>query len=134
MRISFDFDDTLEDKEVQKVAKELIELGHDVCILTTRYEDPSKYEFKITHDKLFAIAKELGITEIHFTNFEWKYLVVDEFNIDLHIDDNYRQEVCAINENCRANAISYGGWGDSKWKSNIFQTVNKFTANLNKGD
>lgn len=112
LRISFDFDNTLEYKEVQLVAKELIKLGHDVCILTTRYKDPSKYHFKTTHDELFKIAADCQITEINFTDFKWKYEVIDSLNIDIHIDDNYEDEVRFINfEDCKAKAICYSyGW------------------------
>jgi hypothetical protein len=37
MKISFDFDGTLEFTEVQEVAKELIEQGHDVFYINIKY-------------------------------------------------------------------------------------------------
>lgn len=109
MKISFDFDSTLEFKEVQDVAKKLILMGYDVCILTTRYEDPSRYAFDATqlYQKLFDVANELGIEEIHFTNMEWKYKTIDKYDIDIHIDDDYRNEVYPINNLCKARAITY---------------------------
>lgn len=110
MKISFDFDGTLEYTDVQNVAKDLIKRGYDVCILTTRFSDPSKYNFDATeeHQHLFDVAKEIGIEEIHFTEFEYKYKTIDDFGIDIHIDDNYRDEVFVINKMCKAKAILYG--------------------------
>ena len=110
IKVSFDFDSTLEFKEVQEFAKDLIERGYHVCILTTRYEDPSKYSFDV-HQHLFDVAKKLGITEIHFTNMEWKYKTIDDYGIAIHLDDNYRYEVYIINKYCKTKAVHYSyGW------------------------
>jgi hypothetical protein len=107
MKISFDFDDTLEHEVVQKVAANLIKKGHNVCILTTRYSDPSRYSCPgVTHDDLYSIAAKLEIKEIIFTEFEWKYKSIDKFKINLHIDNN-PDEVYDINMNCTARAIAY---------------------------
>jgi hypothetical protein len=112
-KISFDFDGTLEFKLVQEYAKDLINRGYNVCILTTRYSDPTKYKNNIffSMDKyqyLFDVAKEIGIEEIYFTEFEWKYKTIDNYGIDIHIDDNYRNEVYVINKYCKARAVLYG--------------------------
>lgn len=114
-KISFDFDSTLEFKEVQELAKELKDKGYDICILTTRYSDPMSYpwaqsepeEAKHLHDNLFNIATELGITEIHFTEFNWKTTVIDSYDIDIHIDDNYDDEIWVINNKNKAKAVHY---------------------------
>ena len=108
LKISFDFDETLEHRDVQSIARELIQSGYNVCILTTRYKDVSKYLSKnASHAKLFEVAKDLGITEINFTDFKWKTTVIDSLNIDIHIDDNFEDEVIPINKNNKAIAIFY---------------------------
>lgn len=116
MKISFDFDGTLENKNVQSIAKFLLTQGHTICILTTRYEDVREYMpcshiseklRKRAHLELYEIARSIGITEIHFTNFIWKTEVIDKFDIDIHLDDNYEDEVLAINNNNKARAIYY---------------------------
>ena len=104
-KISFDFDGTLIYKDIQDTAKALIAAGHEVIILTTRYEDLSMYGGNVTHDELYRIAKDIGITQVIFTNYVWKYEVIDKYNIDIHIDDNYREEVAPINAKCKAVAI-----------------------------
>ena len=75
-KVSFDFDDTLSYEEVQEYAKSLIEQGIDVHIVTSRYEDVTRYPFNISnHDDLNTVATKLGIDldNIHFTNMENKY-------------------------------------------------------------
>lgn len=132
MKISFDFDGTLEMREVQEMAQEMIDRGHDVCILTTRYSDPSSYRawkyednraaLRGLHNELLEVARNLGITEIHFTEWEWKTTVIDNYNIDIHIDDNFRDEVAVINHNNKAKAIFYD-YGSSSWKRELYNLL-----------
>jgi hypothetical protein len=118
-KISFDFDDTLEHEDCQLVAKDLIERGFNVCMLTSRYENPSRYSFPVSHSELFRIAAELGIKEIIFTNFTWKYLSIDKYDIDFHVDDNYHDEVQPINNSCKARAITCMG----DWKNRLYNML-----------
>ena len=131
MKISFDFDGTLEYKEVQEFAKELIGKGHQVCILTTRYSNPMSYSWaksnpkhaKTLHDNLFAVAKYIGIKEINFTEYQWKTTKIDELKIDLHLDDNFGDEVVPINATRRAYAV----WYDPrrKWKEQMLEFIER---------
>ena len=134
MKISFDFDDTLENFNVQKVAKDLKTLGYDVCILTTRYSDTSRYNFECSNDEVFEAAKACGITEVNFTEYEWKYTCIDNYHIDIHIDDNYRDEVHAINDRCKAKAVLYSRYGNDKWEDKLYELIHeleKGTPNAN---
>lgn len=122
MKISFDFDGTLEYVEAQQIAEKLMSEGHDVCILTTRYSDPSRYHFnaEALHRKLFEVAGKVGITEIHFTEMKYKYESIDNYNIDIHIDDNYKEEVYLINHYCKAKAI----WYNYGWTRELYKFIN----------
>lgn len=122
MKISFDYDNTLEHKIVQDKTKILIHYGYNVCIVTTRYEDTTKYSFNATHDDLFEIANKLGITEIHFTNYEWKYTVIDNWNIDFHIDDNYRDEIIPMNKFCKCKGILYS-YSNPNWFDELLKKM-----------
>lgn len=91
LKISFDFDSTLDRPVVQKFAKSLILEGHDVWIVTTRLDDKTTIInakelnpdltdgeleiFKNINEPVFRIAKELGIPKdkIVFTNQTWKH-------------------------------------------------------------
>ena len=51
-KVSFDFDNTLDFEHIQMYAKNLIEKKIEVWIVTSRYEDTSKYNFHATNDDL----------------------------------------------------------------------------------
>jgi len=89
-KISFDFDGTLEFKEIQDYAKELVERGFEVWIVTTRYEDVSKYSFNISHDDLYEAVEYTGIQKnhIHFNNMKHKHTFFKNNNFTFHLDDN----------------------------------------------
>jgi len=48
MKVSFDFDGTLEQKEVQEYAKQLLEEGIEVWVVTTRWDENHKHKYR--HD------------------------------------------------------------------------------------
>lgn len=110
MKISFDFDGTLEDdfdgthnpqkEEIQELAKKYIKEGHDVCIITKRYgqrnyRDGKRNEFV----EVFHLASEIGITKIHFTNRDMKFAHILDLDIDMHFE-NSDYEVQLINQVC----------------------------------
>ena len=108
MRISFDFDGTLDDdfdgttnkqkKEIQSLAKKYVNEGHDVCIITKRYGHiVSKRDERI---KVFQLAKELGIDKVYFTNREMKFSHIINLKIERHFE-NSQYEVDVINQVCK---------------------------------
>lgn len=124
MKISFDYDGTLRYKEVYDMAEELIREGHDVCILTTRYSDVSRYLPEgASNDDLYDTAKRLGIKVIH-TEYEFKVGHIDKYEIDIHIDDNYRDEVVVINRECKAKAILFTPYS-SEWKKELRKLIDE---------
>ena len=143
IKISFDFDGTLEFKEVQKYAKKLVDERYNVCILTTRYSDPTNYgwckDYSVDvahfHDDLYAAAKFCGITEINFTEYQFKPDYIDKYNIDIHLDDNYREEVIPINSKhekgeIKAQAVLYKHYGICNWKSKIEDLINQIKTTV----
>lgn len=110
MRISFDFDGTLDDEfggilniqkeEVQNLAKKYISEGHQVCIITKRYgPEMSNQGLKNEHLVVLKLAKELDIKEIYFTNREMKFSHILSLKIDMHFE-NSDYEVQLINQAC----------------------------------
>jgi hypothetical protein len=112
MRISFDFDGTLDDKfggvsineqklEIQSLAKKYINDGHEVIILTKRYGPAnSKRGLKNEHLEVYKLAKELGIVKVYFTNREMKFSHIMVLKIDKHFEDD-AYEVGLINQVCK---------------------------------
>ena len=78
-KVSFDFDGTLSEDNIQKIAKEKIANGDDVYIITKRPEN----------DYVKDVAKKIGIKEsnIVFTNHKPKWSFIKDLGIDLHYDN-----------------------------------------------
>jgi len=110
LNISFDFDGTLHDdfdgiintqkEEIRKIARKYIAEGHDVCILTKRYDmsNPSLgkgHEYK----EVLYVAKLLGINKVFFTNRNFKNQYIIDLKIDMHFE-NAEYEVKLIEESC----------------------------------
>jgi len=103
MKVSFDFDSTLSRKAVQEFAKELIQKGYEVHIVTSRFEDSMRYadpRFQILrHKDLFRVCYYLNIPRehIHFTNMDDKYpFFLNNPDFLFHLDDDI-EEIEMIN-------------------------------------
>lgn len=96
MKISFDFDCTLSEPKFQITAKNFIDKGHDVWIVTSRV---SQAKILTWNDDLFKIAEKLNIPKekIVFTEGDAKYKYLEEF--DLHFDDD-QVEIDDISLHC----------------------------------
>lgn len=83
MKISFDYDNTLTEYKIQLLAKERLEKGDEVYIISARSRPLP----------LFKLADELGIKRSNIfaigSNLE-KIKKVEELGIDIHFDDNPR--------------------------------------------
>jgi hypothetical protein len=115
LKIAFDFDDTLTEPVLFKLAQLLIQKGHDVWIMTAR----SSYEQYLTACKNFDIeptsqvdrnadlletAKELGIeNKIVYTACEEKEVFFREQNFDILFDDDAEWHCNSI---CEAGGIA----------------------------
>ena len=135
IKISLDFDKTLDQLEVQEFAKELIAEGIDVHIVTYRYSDentspeqaewlkmmypdPEIYEYNGSptyNGDLFRVADSAGIPRenIHFTNYEDKDKFFTE-NPDFlwHLDDS-EEQILAVGRHTTVIPVQYPNEG---WK------------------
>ena len=86
MRISIDFDSCLSQPKVQELAKQLITQGHDVFILTSRFDSVRRLKFPdlASNEDLYQIAEEVGIKphRIAFTNQQKKWIWLLEYHSD----------------------------------------------------
>lgn len=122
-KVSFDFDGTLAEKHVQEYARELIERGFEVWIVTSRFGDDTKYKkfFQTTtnvdlvNDDLWDVAKKLNIPKerIHFTDMEDKWRFLKDKNFAWHLDDDWVENRLILN-NAKIAAINV--WGNNSWK------------------
>ena len=140
IKISFDFDQTLDKQSVQNYAKSLVDLGYEVWIVTRRYNSLDKYtkdfqdtyhivDLKKEHTYLFEVATDIGIPleRIKFMNMEDKYLFFADEDFLWHLDDD-RFELEDINALTNTKGISvYGNW---KHKCNKLIDTFKFNNSL----
>lgn len=114
MKISFDFDATLSRPDIQELAKQLVFLGNDVYIVTSRHLKSSYKlvgggEIPFQNEDLFKVAAEVGIPKenIFFTEMQPKVDFLKDF--DMHFDDD-EVEVDLINRSkikCLGVLINY---------------------------
>lgn len=130
-KVSFDWDSTLDRIPVQKFAKELIDDGYEVWILTSRYDNEhlvtvynmdEKYA-DMTNEDLFECASILGIPEerIIFTNLVDKYHFLKDKDFLFHLDDDW-VENNRINKHTKCVGISSI---NPNWKQKCLRVLNK---------
>ena len=90
MKVSFDFDSTLTIDTVQDFARSLIENGHEVWIVTQRFEFKDHNGNSVNNKWVFEIAEEVGIKKehIHFCNMSDKYHFFIDKDFLFHLDDD----------------------------------------------
>lgn len=125
MKVSFDFDGTLEYEEVQEYAKELIERGVDVWVVTTRWDENHKhrYSHNATLDDLWEVVDKLKIPrwKVRFTCMEWKYTYFNGTSILWHLDDNEDERDFAKRYHCNVPIIIF----NHNWKENCEKILNE---------
>jgi len=102
MKVSFDFDSTLDRFDVQAFASSLVNKGYDVWIVTSRC-DTEKAEAKgwwwvvKNNEELYKVAEDVGIKRenIVFTEFADKIEFLKDKGFLFHLDDDV-DELTAI--------------------------------------
>lgn len=94
-KVSFDFDGTLEHENVQAYAKELIDSGIEVWVVTTRWDENHKHKYPMnaTLDDLWEVVDRIGIPRhrVRFTCMEWKTKYLTGTKFAWHLDDNEQE-------------------------------------------
>ena len=103
VKVSVDFDNTLDKPEVQAYIKSLVALGVEVWIVTARFDSTSKYTNEMIeswgiknlifeHNELFRIAEEVGIDKEHIVFMNMtpkKNFFIDNRDFLFHLDDDF---------------------------------------------
>lgn len=123
MKVSFDFDSTLDRPSVQGFAKTLINDGIEVWIITSRisieYAKANLDQFTINrvdkaNHKLFRVADNLGIKRehIHFTNAQFKINFLSNKNFLFHLDDDPDELIEILNSKdpCKPINVNHFEW------------------------
>lgn len=116
MKVSFDFDGTLEFQDVQDYAKQLIGEGVEVWVVTTRWDENHKHKYpqNATLDDLWEVVDNLGIPRwrVRFTCMEWKWKYLDGTKFVWHLDDNESEFDYARKNKCKVPMVwvHTNGW------------------------
>lgn len=109
MKVSFDFDGTLDLPEIQEYAKELVEKDIEVWIVTNRVNDDFLTDAKWNNDLLLT-ADSIGIEREHIQFIDG--VLKDNFFVNnpdfiWHLDDDL-SEIMRMNRNpeCKTQAIT----------------------------
>ncbi len=150
MKIAFDFDGTLEYKQVQNIAEKKIKEGHEVWIVTSRFDTLNREKYlasgmseeklKLKEKTLFDVAAKLKIPKerIHFTNLasKRKFLVKNEFDIiydddmNEHDSDLMHDNILITNEGIKT--IIYSSVKKPKEKSKLELTNLQLNISFDK--
>jgi len=122
MKVSFDFDHTLSRKDVQVFAKQLVDDGHEVWIVTSRFSDEKAKENKWhwiegQNQKLFDVAEECGIKKenIKFTCMESKSYFLEGKGFIFHLDDDDIElmDILESKDSCRPIHVDHFEWEET---------------------
>lgn len=133
MKVSFDFDSTLSLKQVQEFAKELVIEGHEVWIVTSRFDDETAMQrnwhwIKGQNQKLFDVADECGIKRenIKFTCMESKSVFLSGKGFLFHLDDDDIELMDILESNKFTGDKCFPVHVDHfEWKENCRNILNK---------
>ena len=122
IKVSFDFDSTLDRVDIQQYALDLISKGIEVWICTSRSKDPSGIKWIVNgnltspnNDDLYQVAEILDIPHerIIFTDHAMKSDVIKNIDFKWHLNDDY-VELNELNSRTKIKGISC--WGNTVWK------------------
>ena len=118
-KVSFDFDSTLSRVDVQEFAKDLVNRGFHVWIVTSRCDTESAlakgwHWIKRQNQELYDVATECGIKKenIIFTEFVDKIEFLKDKNFLFHLDDD-SEEIDLIQESgdvCKGVNVENSDW------------------------
>ncbi len=114
MKVSFDFDGTLSREDVQEFAKELVNDGHEVWIVSSRSEMKIVMNGEVVqrNEEVFNIARDCGIENIHFTNMGAKVYFLENKGFSFHIDDDDVElmDILDSGDGCLPINVNYSDW------------------------
>ncbi len=124
MKVSFDFDGTLDKVYVQDYAKSLINKGVEVFVITARFNELRKsfYKANPSNDDLWKVCENVGIPtrNVIFCNMEDKSTAIVDTDLKWHLDDCW-VTINDINTNTTIPAIDIM---HADWKQQCNELLN----------
>jgi hypothetical protein len=139
-RVSFDFDGTLNRPEVEAYARELLQRGVDVWIVTSRFDANHRHKYPIhfpgeswveevmsmkdSNQDLWEVVDRLGIPRHHvrFTCMERKHIYLHQTHFTWHLDDNPLEFITAAEFGC---SVTFVDVKEEHWKKQCDHLLQK---------
>ena len=123
MKVSFDFDGTLDRKDVQEYAKDLVSRGFEVWVCTARLDDDNAHKPNWNYD-LYEVTMDVKIpySQLKFMNYADKSEFFKGSDFIWHLDDSF-VELKDINTNSKTKGISC--FGNPNWKNKCERIIKK---------
>ena len=128
MKVSFDYDGTLSLPHVEEFAKELVEKGYEVWVVTSRVseEDSVLHPWGGTdrNKDLWESCKRVGIPEdrVKFTSFADKIEFLEGMGFLFHLDDDLYELITIMESKDKCQPLNVGHF---EWKENCLEVLNK---------
>ena len=128
MKVSFDYDGTLSLPHVEEFAKELVEKGYEVWVVTSRVseEDSVLHPWGGTdrNKDLWESCKRIGIPEdrVKFTSFADKIEFLEGMGFLFHLDDDLYELITIMESKDKCQPLNVGHF---EWKENCLEVLNK---------
>jgi len=131
-KVSMDFDKTMSKPHVQEYAKQLLDQGHEVWVVTARYDECHIHLYNRTEwteagqQDLWDVVDGLGIPRHHvrFMNMEPKYTYLDRTHFVWHLDDDFVEISDAKRYGCSVPFIQVEA---GSWKNKCERILKKKT-------
>lgn len=129
MKISLDFDGTLSRRDVQEFAKKMIDNGHDVWIVTSRYSTEKAlgekwFWIENQNKTLYDVAESVGIKKenIVFTNMVEKINFLQGKYFLFHLDDDESELISIFESGDSCKPLNVNNFF---WEENCLEMLNK---------
>ena len=128
MKVSFDYDGTLALPHVEEFAKELVEQGYEVWVVTSRVseEDSIHHPWGGTdrNKDLWESCERIGIpkNQVKFTKFADKIEFLKDKDYLFHLDDDLYELTAIMESKDSCQPLNVGHF---EWKENCLEVLNK---------
>ena len=122
MKVSFDFDGTLDRKDVQDYAITLVNEGHEVWIVTSRVNTENAlvkgwHWVERQNQELYDVAAKCGIKKenIVFTEHTDKIVYLEGKGFLFHLDDDVDElmEIVKSKDKCSPLNVNHFSWREN---------------------
>ena len=130
MKVSFDYDGTLALPSVEEFAKELVDKGIEVWVVTSRVGDDDleksfqPWKSPNWNDDLWESCERIGIPKdrVKFTSFVDKIDFLKDKDFLFHLDDDLYELTAIMASGDKCQPLNVGHF---EWKENCLEIINK---------